>query len=175
MVAVRASGRRMAPWPGETIHTDAHRVASGPGRPRLMERGGQPVCPCRRALPERPAGCAVCYRNGCWQSWRPGVWCPGCRSRSAPASHVILPRIASRTFGRFFRSRSARLRLPLWHAGGRSVFPSPLALRVCSPGSRLQRCRPRVLLTRSFSCRSQAPHFPGLWRSAKSGSEATAS
>ena len=25
------------------------------------------------------------------------------------------------------------------------------------------------------ACRSQAPHFPGLWRSAKSGSEATAS
>ena len=71
-VAVLASGRRMAPWPGETIHMDAHRVAPGPGRRRLTERGGQRACRCRTALPERRAGCAGSFRNGCWRSWRPG-------------------------------------------------------------------------------------------------------
>lgn len=62
----------MAPWPGETIHTDAHRVAPRPGRRRLTERGGQPVL----SLPEGVAGTAGWLR-GLLSQWLLAELAPG--------------------------------------------------------------------------------------------------
>ena len=165
----------MAPWPRETIHTEPHRVAPEPGHRRLAERGGQRVCRCQTAFAKQRADCAICCHNGCWRSWRPADWCPGYQSHSASALHAISPRIASRRCGPLCRSRSARWRWPLQRADVRLRFRSPLASPVCLRDLPLQHCRPRVLLIRSCRSRSQAPCFPGLWRFAKSGSEATVS
>ena len=52
---------------------DAHRVAPGLGRRRLMEHGGQRVCRCRTALPEWRAGC----KSGLLSQWLLAEVAPG--------------------------------------------------------------------------------------------------